>query len=58
MNSIGVPFGLILGVVFHNMGLLAIGFPFGIAIGMALGSSMDEKAGNQGKQLRFEMFGK
>ena len=47
----GVPFGLSIG----NLGMLGIGLPIGMAIGVGVGSSMDKKAFNEGRQLDFEV---
>jgi hypothetical protein len=37
------------------MGLLAIGLPIGMGIGIAVGTSMDKKAMNEGRQLDIEI---
>ncbi len=48
-KTMGVLFGLRIG----NMGMLGIGLLIGMAIGLGLGSSMDKKAYNEGRQLDF-----
>ena len=48
---LGVAFGLSLG----NIGLLAIGLPIGMAIGTLVGSKLDKKALESGKQLDIEL---
>lgn len=50
-SGIGVCFGIIIG----NMGLSGIGIPIGMVIGMAVGSAMDKKAFEEGRQLDVEI---
>lgn len=50
-SGIGVCFGIIIG----NMGLSGIGIPIGMVIGMAVGSAMDRKAFEEGRQLDVEI---
>lgn len=49
--GIGVSFGITIG----NMGLLGIGIPIGMVIGIAVGSAMDKKAFEEGRQLDVEI---
>jgi predicted RND superfamily exporter protein len=49
--GIGVSFGITIG----NMGFLGIGVPVGMVIGIALGSAMDKKAFEAGRQLDVEI---
>ena len=46
----GIPFGIILGLLTHNMGLFAIGLPIGLGIGALIGRSKDAQAAAQGRQ--------
>jgi len=55
MTSFGLPIGVTIGLLAKNIGLLAIGLPFGMAIGLAVGSRMDKKALNEGRQLPMEI---
>lgn len=50
-SGIGVSFGITIG----NMGLLGIGVPIGMVIGIAVGSAMDKKAFEEGRQLDVEI---
>lgn len=58
--AIGIAFGVPLGVVFgstlKNMGLMGIGIPIGLVIGIAIGSGMDKKAVEAGRQLDIDML--
>jgi hypothetical protein len=47
----GVAFGISLG----NLGLLGLGLPIGMAVGVGVGSMMDKKALQEGRQLDFEV---
>jgi len=47
----GLPIGVVFGTSLDNMGLLGIGLPIGVAIGYVLGSRMDKKASEEGRQL-------
>jgi hypothetical protein len=51
MCVFGIPLGVVLGTSLENMGLLGIGIPIGLAIGSVLGSRMDKKASEEGRQL-------
>lgn len=55
MSAFGIPFGVALGLSLNNMAYLAIGLPFGMAIGIAIGSQMDKKAKDEGRQLEFDL---
>ncbi len=35
--SLGLCFGVAISAAFHNMGLMAVGLPFGVAIGVVMG---------------------
>ncbi|NER14863.1 hypothetical protein GWK08_15510 [Leptobacterium flavescens] len=51
MATFGIPIGMAFGVSLSNMGLLGIGLPMGMMIGILVGSAMDKKAQDNGKQL-------
>lgn len=55
MAVFGIPLGVAFGAINGNMGLLAIGLPLGMGIGLAVGSEMDRKAYNEGRQLEIEL---
>jgi hypothetical protein len=54
MSAFGVPLGAGFGAIMGNMGLLGLGLPIGMAIGLAVGSGMDKKALQEGRQLEVE----
>lgn len=55
MSAFGLPLGVAFGAAMKNMGLLGIGLPIGMAIGLAVGSGMDKKAEDEGRQLNIEL---
>lgn len=55
MSAFGLPIGVAIGLSAGNIGLLAMGLPVGIIIGFALGSGMDKKAFEEGRQLNIEI---
>lgn len=55
MPTIGLPIGVAFGASIDNMGLLGIGLPIRMVIGLALGSGMDKKALKEGRQLNIEL---
>ncbi|MGJ8660964.1 MAG: hypothetical protein ACSHXL_02910 [Bacteroidota bacterium] len=55
MAVIGVPFGVVFGISLKNMSFVAIGIPIGMVIGIAIGTTMDKKALESGKQLDLEI---
>lgn len=55
MSAFGLPIGVVFGLSMGNMGLLAIGLPIGMAIGIGVGTSMDNKAAAEGRQLDVEI---
>ncbi len=55
MAGFGIPIGVAFGTSLGNMGLLGIGLPIGMVIGMAVGSGMDKKAFEEGRQLDLEI---
>lgn len=57
MTTIGVPLGVAFGTSLDNMAFLGIGIPIGMVIGLAIGSELDKKAYNEGRQLDIEIKG-
>ena len=55
MSVFGIPMGVAFGATLGNMGLVGIGLPIGMAIGIAIGTAKDKKAGEEGRQLDFEI---
>ena len=55
IGAFGLPIGVAIGSGSGNMGLLGVGLPIGMGIGIVVGSSMDKKAFNEGRQLDFEV---
>lgn len=54
MSAFGLPLGVAFGTAMKNIGLLGIGLPIGMAIGLAVGTNMDKKAAEEGRQLDLE----
>jgi hypothetical protein len=55
MAAFGIPLGVAFGVSLDNMALLGIGIPIGLAIGIGVGTAMDQKAAQEGRQLDIEI---
>lgn len=55
MTVFGLPIGSMIGLSLHNIGLLGLGLPIGMGIGVLVGFSMDKKALNEGRQLNLEI---
>lgn len=55
MSVFGLPMGVAFGLSLGNMGFLAIGLPMGMGMGAAVGSAMDRKALQEGRQLDVEI---
>ena len=55
MSVFGLPIGAALGLSFGNMGLIGIGLPLGGCVGIFVGSQMDKKAFEEGRQLDIEI---
>lgn len=54
MTVFGVPIGVALSTPMNNYGFIGTGIPIGMVIGMTIGSSMDKKAKEEGRQLDFD----
>lgn len=55
ISGIGIPIGAAFGLFMKNLGLLGIGLPIGAAIGALVGSLLDKKALEEGRQLNLEI---
>lgn len=55
ISFFGLPIAIAFGYSTGNLGLIATGLPFGMAIGFALGLNMDKKVLKEGRQLNFEL---
>lgn len=55
MSAFGIPIGFAIALNIGNMAFLGTGFPIGMGIGIAVGTAMDKKALDAGRQLDFEM---
>ncbi|MFO8022521.1 MAG: hypothetical protein R6U65_08640 [Perlabentimonas sp.] len=53
--AFGLPLGVVFGASFGNMAFLGIGLPLGMAIGIGVGTRMDKKALEDGRQLDIEL---
>ena len=53
--SLGSGIGVFLAISFRNMALLGTGIPIGMVIGIAVGTAMDKKAFEEGRQLNIEV---
>lgn len=54
MSAFGLPIGVAFGLSLGNIGLLAIGLPIGLGLGVVFGTSLDNKAEKEGRQLNWE----
>ena len=55
MSAFGIPMGAAFGIIMKNMGLLGIGLPIGMGVGVAFGAYLDKKAFTEGRQLDVEI---
>jgi len=53
MAVFGIPMGAVFSGIIGNYGLIGLGLPIGMAIGIVLGKGMDKKAFEEGRQLEF-----
>lgn len=51
MSAFGIPLGVAFSMSIKNLGFIGIGLPIGMAIGMIVGTNMDKKAFDEGRQL-------
>lgn len=55
MAAFGIPLGVAFAASLGNMAFLGIGLPIGMAMGIAVGTGMDKKAFEEGRQIEFEL---
>jgi hypothetical protein len=55
MSAFGIPIGFALAESIGNMAFIGIGLPIGLAIGIAVVTSLDKKALKEGRQLDIEI---
>lgn len=54
MAVFGVPLGVVMGLTLQNMAFIGVGIPIGLVLGIGIGVASDNKAREEGRQLRFE----
>ncbi|TPE42460.1 hypothetical protein [Pontibacter mangrovi] len=54
MAAFGLPLGMLFATALGNYGLMGIGLPIGLAMGLGVGTSLDKKAAAEGRQLSVE----
>ncbi len=55
MSALGLPIGAVYAMAIDNMAMLAIGIPIGMVLGIGIGTGMDKKAKQEGKQLNVQI---
>lgn len=55
MAAFGIPIGLAFAFALQNMAFIGIGIPMGLAVGIAVGTGMDKKAKEEGRQLSIDI---
>ena len=55
ISAFGLPLGVAFGSLMKNIGLLVLGLPIGLALGLAVGTHLDKKAHEAGRQLEIEL---
>ena len=55
ISGFGIPLGVAGGLSLGHMGMSGLGFPIGMAVGIGVGSKMDKKAFEEGRQLDLEI---
>ena len=53
--ALGIAFGSAFGASQNNMGLMALGLPIGMAVGITIGKQKDDEVLKHGKQLDIEI---
>ena len=54
MSVFGLPIGLLFGLAVGNIVFLSVGLPIGLGLGVVFGTSLDNKAEKEGRQLNWE----
>jgi hypothetical protein len=55
MSLFGLPWGVVLSIITNNWAFVGIGLPFGMGIGILVGSKKDKEAFKEGRQLKVEL---
>jgi len=55
VGVIGVPVGIVVGMIIGNMAFIGMGMPVGFGFGIVIGTLLDQKAKENGKQLNVEI---
>jgi hypothetical protein len=55
MGAFGLPIGVAFASIIGNLAFLGIGLPIGMSIGVAVGTGLDKKAFNEGRQIDLEI---
>ncbi|MFY0631097.1 MAG: hypothetical protein JXR05_12000 [Flavobacteriaceae bacterium] len=55
MTAFGIPLGTAFGSIQGNMGLIGVGMPIGMVIGIAFGTKKDKDAAKSGHQLDIQL---
>lgn len=55
MTAIGMPLGAVFSLALDNVSFISIGFPMGLAIGVAIGTFYDKKAEEDNRQLELKI---
>lgn len=55
MTVFGIPLGVVFGTSLGNMAFIGIGIPIGLVLGIFVGTAMDKKAFEEGRQLEIEI---
>jgi len=53
MSAFGIPISVLFDIATGNMGLLGVGLPIGMFIGLIFGKRLDKKAACENRQLDF-----
>ncbi|HET8858819.1 hypothetical protein [Marivirga sp.] len=51
MAVFGLPLGIFYGKIIDNMGLVSLGLPIGLGIGIMVGMGLDSKVKKEGRQI-------
>ena len=51
LAAFGLPIGVVIGLALGNIAYLGVGLPIGVAVGAGVGTRMDKKAKEEGRQL-------
>lgn len=54
MSAFGIPLGMVFGLLLGNTAFFGIGLPIGLGLGVVFGTSLDNKAEKEGRQLNWQ----